>query len=515
VDDVAGPGAPTQPNPQPLDWRTAGRVVARGLPRIARPRRQPRLPGRLPNERIVWVRHQSRLYLLASGAPLLLGTLGLLLLHLWLGDNQGIVQLLATALLVILTIRWLLTDFWKWCFTYLILTNERVIKSSGSFNRTTEELPLKSVAQVLVERSNPLVMALGIGDLQVRPIGSPIVILGMAHPRDLADSILAMQENPQYGLPPTAAPAAGAASAAPKLQSKKLQDALEELAKPAPMPAPPPVSARTFATFLQRRIPIKFIEGEQVVQVVYRHWVILLKNELIALAIFIGGFVLGVVLLRGGFRGTLPDLLIIGGLTVGGLIGYLTYLNWADDVFVLTTHRVIDVDRLIFILSEYSNDAPYARIQNVSVARNWLGLMLGYGSIKVETSGRKNPVSMENIPHAGRVMDRIFAQINQLREREAVAALNRQKKENYTWLSTLFHEAIARVPDVRGLTLLDAAGAVRRAGLKMVVLAERHVPGTPSGLVLEQEPSADTSELAEGEVRVVLSGQPVPATRGP
>ena len=42
---------------------------------------------------------------------------------------------------------------------------------------------------------------------------------------------------------------------------------LDDLATPAPMPAPPPVSARTFATFLQRRIPIKFIEGEQVVQV--------------------------------------------------------------------------------------------------------------------------------------------------------------------------------------------------------------------------------------------------------
>jgi beta-lactam-binding protein with PASTA domain len=42
-----------------------------------------------------------------------------------------------------------------------------------------------------------------------------------------------------------------------------------------------------------------------------------------------------------------------------------------------------------------------------------------------------------------------------------------------------------------------------------------HVPGTPSGLVLDQEPSADTSAVAEGEVRVVLSGQPAPATLNP
>ena len=66
---------------------------------------------------------------------------------------------------------------------------------------------------------------------------------------------------------------------------------------------------------------------------------------------------------------------------------------------------------------------------------------------------------------------------------------------------------MTKVPDVRGLGLLDAAGQLRRAGLRLVVHAERQVPGVTSGVVVEQEPSADTAALADGEVRVVLSGQ--------
>jgi hypothetical protein len=121
---------------------------------------------------------------------------------------------------------------------------------------------------------------------------------------------------------------------------------------------------------------------------------------------------------------------------------------------------------------------------------------------------------MDNIPHAGQVMDRIFQQINLMRERESVTAINKQKKENYKWLSTLFNEAVITVPDVRGLALLDAAGQLRRSGLKLVVLAERHVPGATSGTVVEQQPSADTTALADSEVRVVLAAAPAAPAAG-
>jgi PASTA domain/Bacterial PH domain len=509
---VTGPGTPTQPNTQPPNPRIA-RVVPRGPVPLAPAWRQPQLPGAIPNERVIWMKRQSRIYLIASAMPMVLILLGLVVLRLLLGNAIGPLGVLVLVVEVILLIRWLIVSLYPWFFTYLILTNERVIKSSGYFHKTNEQIVLKSVAQVYVERTNPLVMALGVGDVQIRPIGRPIDMPGLARPRDVADSILAAQEDANYGLP-AAAPAGtpGAAAAAiPPVPLKRVQGSLDDLAKPAPMPAATPVSGRVFASFLQRRIPIRFIEGEQVIQVVYRHWIVLLRNEIIPLTVLTGSAVLAALLVRGGAPPSLPALLFALGLGASGIAGFLLYLNWADDVFVLTTHRVIDVDRLLFILNEYSNDAPYARVQDVRVQRPFFGMIFGYGSISVETSGRRNTLQMSNIPHAGRVMDNIFRQINLLRERDAVAATNRQKKENQKWFSTLFNDAIARVPDVRGMPLLDAATVLRQVDLKMVISGERRVPGVAAGTVVDQEPSGGSAEIAEGEVRVILSSQTVMA----
>ncbi len=527
---MTGPGTPNTPNnpnnanqPNPANqnaqqpntrrwWRGAGRIVPRGLPQPPRYRRPPRFRGQMPNERVVWIRRQSLWFLLVTAIPLLLGVLGVVLLHIFLGDSQQLVQVIVAVIVALFILRWVATDFYNWFFTYYFLTSERVVKVQGFFQRTIGEIVLKNVSQVIVDRPNFLYIALNLGNVQVRPLGPSVDLPGVAKPRDLADSILALQENPNYGV--VGAPTTAAAGAArpteqtpPKLKSQKLQGQLDELAKPLPMPAATPITRGQWLHFLARRIPIKFIEGEQIVEVVYRHWAVLVVSELIPIVVLLASIIIGTLLRQAGNQGTFPMFIMLGGAVISLISAYLVYLNWADDVFLLTTHRVVDVDRLFFILEEYSNDAPYARIQNVSVNRSAIGLLLGYGSIQVHTSGRRGAIEMNHIPAAGRVMDRIFQQINLLRERESVAAINRQKKENYKWLSTLFNEALTQVPDVRGLGLLEAASQLRKAGLKMVVLEERHTPGTASGTVVEQRPSADASALADSEVQVVLAAQ--------
>ncbi|MGZ6388249.1 MAG: PH domain-containing protein, partial [Ktedonobacterales bacterium] len=493
---------------------TRARVVPRTQPLVYQPARPLSFQGQNPGERVVWIKRQSKWILLATGAPLLLGVLALVVLHFWIGEQNQVgrtLQIVGIVVLALLTLRWAVTDFWNWFFSIYVLTDQRAVAFRGFFNRLSEEVPIKSVTQVVVERPSPLYVFFGIGDLLVRPLGSPVHMPGLAHPRDVADSILEMQANPNYGLPPQVAQA----PAAPRLRvrSKKLQDDLDELAKPAPMPAtPPPRGLTSFNAFLHRKIPIKFIEGESVVQVVYRHWFILLRNELPAIIILIAGIALSVLLRNSNPQSNLPGLLAGLAVLISLVVGALIYMNWADDVFILTTHRVIDIDRLFFLLAEYSNDAPYARVQHVHVERNWLGMLLGFGSIVVETSGRRYPLNMTDVPHAFSVMDNIFSQINLLRERDSVIAINKQKKENYLWMATILGDLVTEVPDVRGLTVIEAAGRARAAGLKLVVDVERAAPGVAAGVVLEQSPTAGTSALNEGELRVVLSRQGVAAT---
>ncbi len=494
---------PTPNTPPRRPNRGVGRVIPKATQAI-RPSRR-RYSWQQPDELVIWIRRQSLWYLFASAWPVLLGLLGLGVLWAWSGFAAGLPRLFALILGVAtlaLGMRWVVTDFLDWFWTRYILTNQRVIASRGYFNRTSEEIPLKSVAQVLVERPTPLMVALHIGDLLVRPIGTPISMPGVAHPREVADSILAVQAHPPGSQPPAAPP--------PNVRSRKIQTALEKLAEPMELPPPRPVTRTPFAGFLQRRIPLQFIDGESIIEVVYRHWFVLLIRELPALAVTIGGAALGMALRSFSGPSFASTLLIAGGILFGLAYALLVYLNYADDVFILTTHRVIDIDRLVFILADYSNDAPYARVQDVHVERGPIGKLLGFGSIKVETSGRKYPVQMTNIPHPFAVMDRIFSQINALRERENVALINKQKKENHRWLATVLNEVLVEVPDVRGMGVLAAMARARKSGLKLVVDVERPAPGTPPGRVLDQVPSPGTTELADNEMRVVLSGR-----RGP
>lgn len=462
----------------------------------------------MPNERVIWIKRRHWLYLFAPAWPLLLSLLALGLLHLLggaLGDVSALLQLLGIGLALVLLVRWAIVDVSDWVFRYYILTDQRVIASHGFFRPDRREAVLKSVVQVLVQRANPLHMALDIGDVSVRVIGTAVDLTGVSHPRNIGDSILQVQENPTGG-PRTPA------QAAPHVPSQKIQTALDDLAVPVQVPPPSHPGRAPFFGLLQRKVPIRFFEGESAVEVVYRHWFILVLRLIPAALVFIVGVVGGMALSRyeGAQVGMLPMYMVTGGFVIGMGWAVLIYLNFVDDIFVLTTHRIVDIDRLIFLLSEYSNDAPYIRVQDIHVEVGLVGNIFGYGTIVVETSGRKYPLKMSDVPHALQLMDRIFGLINAVRERESATAINKQKQENYKWLATVVHEMLVIVPDVRGLSLLDAGARLRAVELKLAVQEERSAAGVRPGTVLDQIPSPGSTALPEHEVRLILSAQASP-----
>lgn len=502
-----GPQNAQGQNPGAHPPRRYGRVVPRGQQQLRPLRRRRRYRWQMPNERIIWIRRRHWLYLFAPAWPLALSLLALVILNLFSGalaDIGALLRVLCIGLALVLLIRWAVVDVSDWVFRYYILTDQRVIASHGFFQPDRREAVLKSVVQVLVQRPNALLMSLNIGDVIVRVIGTSVDLTGVSHPRDVGDSILQVQQNP--GGP--GAPA----QATPGVPSQKVQTALDNLAVPIQMPPTPEPGRQPFFGLLQRNVPINFMDGESPVEVVYRHWFILVLRLVPAAFVFIIGVVGGMALSRykGAQVGMLPMYMVTGGFVLGLGWALLIYLNFVDDIFVLTTHRIVDIDRLIFLLSEYSNDAPYVRVQDIHVEMGLLGNILGYGTIVVETSGRKYPLKMSDVPHALQLMDRIFGLINAVRERESAAAINKQKKENYKWLATVLHEMLVIVPDVRGLSLLDAGARLRAVELKLAVQEERPAAGMRPGMVLDQIPSPGSTALPENEVRLILSARASP-----
>lgn len=135
---------------------------------------------------------------------------------------------------------------------------------------------------------------------------------------------------------------------------------------------------------------IKIKDGEAVVRVVRRYWLTLLPHILLAVLLVYAPFFFMVPLLTFGKWG----LVILGG-TVG--IGFLFTLRlailWRWNAFVVTTHRIVDIDQRGFF-DRVVSEAPYDRIQDVSYrVRGPLGHLFGYGTVSLQTAG--NAVMLE------------------------------------------------------------------------------------------------------------------------
>jgi uncharacterized membrane protein YdbT with pleckstrin-like domain len=167
----------------------------------------------------------------------------------------------------------------------------------------------------------------------------------------------------------------------------------------------------------------------------------------------------------------------------------------------------MDIDRIFLVLAEYSREIPLNQVQDVLVDQGFFGQLLGYGTIKVEISGGKDPMHMRHITDPRGLMHRIFAQVEAKRKRDNNFEREKRRAEVHQIMGHVLDSMLIQVPDLSGLTILAAAARARSAGLRLTVSGERTVPGIRSGTVLEQAPLPGSQVLAEGRLQVVLSGQ--------
>src|SRR5260370_42235568 len=111
-------------------------------------------------------------------------------------------------------------------------------------------------------------------------------------------------------------------------------------------PVPPTLIRPPFGGLLHRKIPIRLFEGEAVVEVVYRHWWVLLVRELPALAGMALGIGLGLFLRLSGPMAAYSTLVFMARRLGGGLFAVLGYLNYVDEMVVRSTPRPGGVERL-------------------------------------------------------------------------------------------------------------------------------------------------------------------------
>lgn len=432
---------------------------------------------------------------------LILVTIGMFLLAQVMGF-YGVPVLVFWGIIVVLGIfhlaRWVSDDLNTWLFRRYILTDWRVIDDKGVVANEREVASIQRIQNVEVVRKNIFYMLFDLGDVEVMTAGKRgnLMLEGVHHPHHVAQLIRTEQLN--HGDKWAAKPVP---IRVPALRS--LWEEIDAIDDPPP-PNPTPASNA------RQDLPIHFLPGEVVLECIRRHWFNYVERSRGGIIIILVGVGLSFLYDAGGPTAFEPLrwILLFGSIILGGLWMLAVWFNYADDYLILTTSRVIRLERLYSFLADSTVEISYRKIQDVYTSLNPIGVTFGFGTLIVEAAGQAEPLIMTYMPNPLALEDRIYARQDFAEGRSERTRRRLRRREVGRWMAMMMNAMYSEVPDLRNLSVADAARLTRSEGLRLVVGGERRIVGMPPGLVVDQSPHPGSTAMRENEIRVVLSGTP-------
>jgi len=100
--------------------------------------------------------------------------------------------------------------------------------------------------------------------------------------------------------------------------------------------------------------------------------------------------------------------------------GLYFFIDWRNDVYAVTNHRVIHMER-IGLLREHFAAAPLHAIQDIQqIYAGPIARFLDYGDLIMETAGEMGQVIFRSVPHLSQVRDIVFSQTERTHARARV-----------------------------------------------------------------------------------------------
>lgn len=353
-------------------------------------------PGQNPGEELILHRRRHWLMLLwRITLPLLLilaALAAVIALTAGLPEWQGGVLLGFLVLLMILSL-WLLWQAYDWWNDEFILTNQRVIHREQHFifEESRREAQLSRIQNVAVKIPNLITNLFNVGNLIVETAGfeGRIAFDYISDPKAVQQKILELR-----GLPPS----------------------VERLTRKVP-----------FYLFAFPFVPIY----EDATITWHKHWFVLLKAIFIPLMVIVFLVVLLV------WFGTSPQILDSLGQAAGpvqvvlvlllvifSLVFLWQYVDWWNDIYILTEDRIIDIKRIPLIYED-RREAYLYQIQDVSYKiPTLLYRILGLGDVFIETAGKAENFLFETVPNPAQVQRKIISRLRTFQDQQQVAAQN-------------------------------------------------------------------------------------------
>jgi len=408
---------------------------------VERRRRAPRFEWLEPDEAVVFVLHKHDVILLRS---LILPAF---LLFLVLGSyfvvgstaTLGLVVggVLASAPLLLALYR--IIDHFN---DNYILTNKRVMHDEYIYliRQSRVGAPLSNVQSVQVFQEGILAQMFDFGALQIETAGEPsgrVVFQAVPEPDLVQQMILEQRDRVEAQVRAEERAAIQEAlrhrfgrsseEETRETDEEGVSDGGDEVVWPAWMRAPVEM-VRYFFPALREE------QGDTVTW--RKHWVALLRplalpTGLILLATLIVAWFLG------GEGADRISILLSYGVVLLFLVPWWLWVfeDWQNDIYQVTSSRIIDVEQLPFALREERREASLGMIQNVNLkVPTLIGRILGYGSVTIETAGA-GAFTFDHVKDPQAVQTEIFRRMATYAQRQRREEAERRRDELLDWFT--------------------------------------------------------------------------------
>lgn len=149
----------------------------------------------------------------------------------------------------------------------------------------------------------------------------------------------------------------------------------------------------------------KLLVGETALLKAHRHWIVLVRQLLLPVALLLLALVTDVAVSDAS-----ADLKLVGtlaALAIAGLWAIIVWIRWASASFTITDQRVLLVSG---VFNRSSKVIGLDRVQDVSTRQSLLGRLLNYGRVEIDAAGAAGAEVLDHLPAPGEFRDEVFVQ---------------------------------------------------------------------------------------------------------
>jgi hypothetical protein len=341
-------------------------------------------------------------------------------------------RLLSTLVMLVLVcaalLFWLVWNYIDWSNDYYIVTNHRIVYQERVvlMYDSRQESPLGAIQSTTINTSQ-LGRWIGYGNVAIRTFYGTVFFRDINRPEQVNALIQHEQIRAQFSQRAMSIREIG----------KFIDSRIREGLIPPPLPGTrklvqPPDPLRAFISTM---FHLRYEQGKTII---YRtHWFNLLQKTWAPSLVLTGLLVVFGISAFNQFAilslsATCGLIFIVGSIVFGWW--FYQYMDWHNDLYLITLDQVVDVDKKP-LGQEERQAAPIKNILSIEYKRIGLtGLVLNFGTVYIRVGDRQ--LTFDNVFRPSEVQRELFHRLSEVKQKEKEDQANEEKQRMGDWVAS-------------------------------------------------------------------------------